>query len=243
MKLDPIRFIIKQIRRQKYKSGLKDFSIVKDPMDEIGAKIGKETFIGGGKGSFGSIGRLQLITFLKVGLTPDSKFLDIGCGGLRAGYWFIHFLKPGNYCGIEPNEQMLGVGKKHLFSDGSLELKKPRFNHNQEFDFSVFNEQFDFFVARSIWTHCGKAQIEIMLDSFKANKKPGGVFLASYLKPYYSSQDYKGTDWVGISLNSKERGVVFHKFSWIQEACKKRGLVARELPFDVARNQIWIEIR
>jgi hypothetical protein len=97
---------------------------------------------------------------LKEGLYPESKVLDIGCGCLRVGYWLIHFLNPRCYFGMEPNRRMLEAGIEKILEPGLIDLKRPRFDCNADFDFSVFGERFDFFVARSIWTHASKTQIK-----------------------------------------------------------------------------------
>ena len=95
----------------------------------------------------------------------------------------IHFLDPGCYCGIEPNRRMLEAGLATLLEPEALELKKPRFNHNVDFDFSVFGEKFDYFFAHSIWTHAPKPQIEMMLDGFRQWSKSNAIFLTSYKPP------------------------------------------------------------
>jgi hypothetical protein len=71
--------------------------------------------------------------------------LDIGCGCLRAGYWLIHFLNPRCYFGMEPNRTMLEAGIEKILEPGLIDLKRPRFDCNADFDFSIFGERFDFF--------------------------------------------------------------------------------------------------
>jgi hypothetical protein len=82
---------------------------------------------------------LQLVTLLQEGLQPHSKVLDVGCGCLRGGYWFIHFLNPRCYFGIEPNREMLQVGLDHILEPGLTDLAGPSFSHNDDFDLSVFS--------------------------------------------------------------------------------------------------------
>ena len=159
--------------------------VVADHLTEKAQRIFERTsFLGGGiPQGFSSFGRAQLITLLRQGLNPESQFLEIGCGCLRAGYWFIHLLNPGGYHGIEPNRELLQAGKEILFDPGFLEQKRPSFDHNTEFDLDVFGTRFDFFLARSIWTHASKGQIQSMLDGFLANSNDGAVFLTTYKDP------------------------------------------------------------
>ena len=149
-------------------------------LQEIGQILHSEgIFTGGPPDYFETAGRLQLATLLREGIYPDSKVLDVGCGCLRGGYWMIHFLGRGCYFGIEPAVFMLNKGIQHVLEPEVFREKQPRFDNNDRFDFSVFGEKFDVVLARSIWTHTSKKQIQIMLDSFAANSSPNAFFLAS----------------------------------------------------------------
>jgi hypothetical protein len=133
-------------------------------LQEKAVELSKHVFTGGPVEEFERVGRHQFITLLGQGLNLNSRVLDIGCGCLRAGYWLIHFLDPDCYFGIEPNRAMLETGLSSLLEPGLAEAKRPRFDHNADFNLTVFGERFDFVLARSIWTHASKTQIETMLD-------------------------------------------------------------------------------
>src|SRR5207248_1139297 len=111
---------------------------------------------------------------------PSSRVLDVGCGALRLGYWLMRFLDSSHYFGIEVQREMLNLGLEELIEPQVIERASARFSHNEDFDFSVFGETFDFVYARSIWTHASKNQIRAMLASFAASTSPEAVFLASY---------------------------------------------------------------
>lgn len=202
-------------------------------------------FLGGPVKFFETAGQKLLITLLSEGLTPASKVLDVGCGCLRGGYWLIHFLDEGGYFGIEPNTQMIDAGRRILLEPGLEALKKPRFDHNADFNFSVFKEKFDFFVARSVWTHASKPQIQTMLDEFVRTANSGGVFITSYIKATLFKPDYKGTTWVGKSHESGTSGIVCHSLRWIQAECAKRGLIVNEIKEEAYNfsNQTWLRIK
>ena len=201
-----------------------------------------DTFVGGPRHDFERVGRLQLITLLRAGMYPDSDLLDVGCGCLRGGYWTIHFLDDGRYCGIEPNEPMLRLGTDYFLEAATLEQKQPRFDSNDRFDFSVFGRQFDFVVARSIWTHASKTQIQAMLDSFLESGRRNAVFLTSYYRGD-TERDYGGASWVGESHESMEKGVVRHRPDWIAHECSRRDLAVRELTEDLANGQRWLMVQ
>jgi SAM-dependent methyltransferase len=143
-------------------------------------RLAETTFLGGPKRDFERVGRLGFEVLLAEGLLPSSRVLDVGCGALRLGYWLMHFLDPGCYFGIEPAQEMLNVGLQQLVEPEVVQRAQARFSANDEFDFSVFGERFDFVIARSIWTHASKQQIAQMLSAFAAASQPRGVFLASY---------------------------------------------------------------
>ena len=201
-------------------------------------------FLGGPLKSFETAGRKLLATLLSEGLNPTSKVLEIGCGCLRGGYWLIHFLDEGCYFGLEPNISMCEAGTRILLEPGLVDLKKPRFDHNSNFDFSIFEEKFDFFVARSIWSHASKQQIQIMLDGFISTSNTDGLFITSYIRPTLFKPDYKGTKWVGRSHESDTSGLVRHSLGWIQTECAKRGLVVKEIKGKAYNfsKQIWLRI-
>ncbi len=218
-------------------------SILTDSVDKL---INRGVFLGGPATLFEMAGRKTLMTLLEYGLLPDSKVLDMGCGCLRGGYWLIRFLEEGCYFGIEPNKTMLQNGIDVLLSPAITTNKQPVFNHNTEFDAGVFNQKFDYFLARSIWTHAAKSQIIQMLDSFVLNAKPGGIFLTSYLNATKAGEEYLGVDWVGKSHESQAAGIVKHSIEWVQKACEERGLDVSETTngvFDLDNSQKWLVIK
>jgi hypothetical protein len=191
---------------------------------------------------FEAMGREQLAALLEHGLSPQSRLLDVGCGKLRCGRWVIPVLEAGHYFGIEPVRERVEKGLRQGLDPRLVEIKQPRFDHNSNFDFSVFGMTFTHFVARSIWSHASKAQIETMLDGVAAHGAPGAVCLASFRATGPKRQnDYKGDEWKGRSHDSRDPGIVAHDVRWLDEVCAKRGLL-----FEVStrapvknRGQVW----
>lgn len=204
--------------------------------------ISRHGFLGVPRETFEEGGRTHFIRLLNHGLAPESKVLDIGSGCLRIGYWLIRFLDTGCYFGIEPARQRVDYGKRYLFTSEELERKRPRFDFNAQFDSSIFESSFDFFVAGSIWTHASKAQIRKTLDSFERDAAPTGVFLTSYLPAVSTEDDYAGKSWVGTSHESDTPGIVRHSLSWIVDACNRRGLKVTELDGPDCDGQYWLRI-
>lgn len=202
--------------------------------------LAEKTFLGGRAEVFEAIGRLQLITLLRCGLYPDSRVLDLGCGCLRGGYWIIHFLSPDRYFGIEPNVEMLEIGKSEILGSEVLAEKRPRFLSNDQFDPSEFGGRFDFFIARSVWTHASRGQIEKMLDAFLEFGSEDGVFLTSFL-PLEGAEGELNSEWVGRSHESDTPGTVRHDRRWIGQECRHRNFSVSEL-IDPRQKQVWLLI-
>jgi SAM-dependent methyltransferase len=213
---------------------------------ERGQAINEEGLFNGGRPAhFEVAGRKLLIMLLSQGLTPSSKVLDVGCGALRCGYWLIHFLDPGSYFGIEPNNKMLDAGLRILLEPGLKEQKKPTFDNNSDFNLAVFQEKFDFIFAFSIWTHASKPQIRTMLDGFAKTTDQNGIFLATYYPSSLLKQDYKGETWSAKKPDGTGRGMIHHSLRWIQKESAARGLVAEEINDKTLKywNQTWLRVK
>jgi SAM-dependent methyltransferase len=221
-------------------------------------------FLGGPPELFERAGRESLIVLLEHGLAAESTVLDIGCGVLRGGRWIIPLLDPEHYCGIEPQRGMVERGLREFVPSDVVRIKRPRFDHNDRFDFSVFGTRFSHFLARSVWTHTSKRQIETMLDGVREFGTEDAVLLASFLEPSRFANaphpvkavlrrlgsgalrpDYLGWEWVGRSDRSNRPGMVAHRFSWIRAAAARRGLEATLVgrPPLTRHGQIWARIR
>jgi hypothetical protein len=205
--------------------------------------ISRHGFLGVPLNTFEQAGREQLISLLNEGINPESKIVEIGCGCLRIAYWLVRFLDPGCYHGIEPARLRVEYGLRYLFNPGEVKLKQPQFDFNPRFDTSVFGARFDFFLARSIWTHASKVQIATTLDSFIRDSKNTGVFLVSYLPARNPEEDYRGDGWVGTSHESNTPGVIRHSLEWIFTQCEERGLSVDLLPGTDCDSQGWLRLR
>lgn len=210
-----------------------------DKADELTARgiftggVRRDTFVTSGRG--------QLEILLSRGLLPHHRVLDVGCGVLRGGWWVINFLRPNRYCGIEPNTKMLEGGMDVMLGPELIEEKRPRFSPNPDFDFSVFNERFDFVIARSIWTHASLEQIRTMLRGFLAHTTPEAEFITSICPPrFLIGREYRGTKWLGRSHESDTGGIANYRLSTIKSLCADMGLIAKKL--GVQDRQTWVMV-
>jgi len=209
---------------------------------EAGHRIhARGVFVGCPLESFAATARDPLCLALMTGLSRDSTVLEVGCGCLRVGYWFISYLNPGKYCGIEPNVQMLDAGRELILGDLARD-KQPRFSDNDDFDFRAFTTDFDYVIAFSIWSHASKPQIARMLDAFLETARPGARLAASWFVPREGIPDYQGASWVGRSHLSDEPGVVAHDPDWLAAAATSRGLEYQFLDDFMTLGQNWVVI-
>jgi hypothetical protein len=191
-----------------------------------------DLFSGGPSERFEDVGRNTLATSIRLGLMPDHRLLDIGAGSLRVGWWLVQYLDPENYYAIEPvasridkAEEILGA-KIHIY-------------YNEDFEFP--DVEFDFVLARSIWTHASKAMISKMLSEFSENSAPDAKFLTSFIPSRSEREDYKGNEWVGrVNKNDKAR-VIRHSLAWIQRECEKFGLTVEEV--GLLHKQTWLLVQ
>lgn len=198
-------------------------------------------FLGGRPDVFLVVGQQQLRMLVEQGLKPHHKLLDVGCGCFRTGHLLIPYLEQGQYFGIEPYRLRVKFGMDHVLTPASRD-RNPIVRYHTDFSFSIFDAQFDFVLARSVWTHTSRSQIVTMLDQFKETTGPDGVFLTSYVPAPDESAVYLKDEWLGRSQTSEQGGFAYHSFDWIQRMAAERGLKAVELEEYQYLGQVWIRI-
>lgn len=107
-------------------------------------------FVGG---MWEEIGSLQFEFLKKSGLTPRHHLIDIGCGCLRGGVYFVPYLEEHRYYGIDINASLIEAGKKELSKNAGNINKQPDLRVTDQFDMAQFAVQFDYAVAVSVFTH------------------------------------------------------------------------------------------
>jgi hypothetical protein len=187
---------------------------------------------GGDTELFEEIGRHQFVKLFGAGLLPHHRLLDVGCGCLRGGFFAINYLQPGNYFGIEPNPEMLQAGVDRVAGPDLIAEKRPTFSNREDFVFDEFGVQFDFFVARSIWSHASLGQIAVMLSSFKAAGTDDAVLLASYVPTDSREEEYRGQEYSGPAIR--------YRFSSLALLVERYGLCVTEEE-EVAQ-QRWLRV-
>lgn len=209
-------------------------------IEDVARNIAEETggFTGGPIARFGEVGLHTLQSLKRTGLHPSACLLDVGCGALRLGYWLIRFLQPDRYCGIDPNPRYIAAGLKHAIGPKLEAEKRPRFDHNAEFDFSTFGTKFDFVVARSIFSHASPEMVCKVMESFGDNSTGKGIMLVSY-KPIRKQNAGARV----IDVLEKENGWSWRRYgnTHLKKLARERGLFAANFgkPFN---GQIWLRV-
>lgn len=128
-------------------------------------------------------GGLGQLTFLKKhGLRPEHKFLDVGCGSLRAGRHLVDYLEPGNYYGVDASRSVIQAGYDVELTD-EQRAKLPTANLRANDRFNVdFDVRFDFAIAQSVFTHVSLNHMRLCLYRLGKVMRPDGVFFASYVE-------------------------------------------------------------
>jgi len=128
-----------------------------------------------------------------VGLRQHHRVLDIGCGSLRIGRLIVPYLNPGNYVGIEPNKWLIQEGIDFELGRDMVRIKTPRILVGDSASCLEEDERFDFALAQSIFSHCGKDLINGWLKGTAAHIFPTGILFATFIK---GDEDFSGEGWI-----------------------------------------------
>jgi SAM-dependent methyltransferase len=136
-------------------------------------------FVGG---NWPAHGRRQLDFLITQGLKPEHRVLDIGCGCFRAGRYFVDYLEPGHYYGVDANQSLMQAGyDEELTDEQRARLPVGNLRANDRFD-GDFGVQVDFALAQSVFTHVSLNHIRLCLYRTAKVVRPGGSFFATFFE-------------------------------------------------------------
>lgn len=131
-------------------------------------------------GKWDEMGQVQLDFLTEQGLTPEMRFLDVGCGSLRAGRLLVPYLDPGHYYGIDIGAEVVEAGYDLELDDAGRErLPVTNLRMTDRFD-ADFGVQFDMAIAQSVFTHVSLNHIRLCLYRVAKVMKPGSKFFATF---------------------------------------------------------------
>jgi hypothetical protein len=137
-------------------------------------------------------GAMQFCLLVELGLRDFHTFLDIGCGSLRGGRFFIAYLRKGKYCGVEPNSDLVLAGLENELGMDIMRVKEPRFSDTTDFVFSTFDREFDYLLAQSIFSHATQDQVRQCIKSACDVMHKDSVFVANFK---VGNENYDGDCW------------------------------------------------
>jgi SAM-dependent methyltransferase len=144
-------------------------------------------------GAWDRIGNHQFEYMVQVGLQPQHRLLDVGCGAMRGGVRFAAYLDPGNYFGIDVNDRLIEAALKVEVPAAGLVDRVPAENLQVTARFDpTFGVTFDYALAVSVFTHLPLNYIRLCLANLAPVMAPGGRFFATFFSvpddvPYQDS--------------------------------------------------------
>lgn len=154
-----------QFVRSQLRKILRRLPLPRDFDGVLGIKLlGYKHFVGG---LWDAVGRLQFEFLKSEGLSPEHWLLDIGCGPLRGGRFFIAYLESGHYIGLDKEKILVGEGLARELPRALLIDKKPQFVITEKFDFSLLPNAPDYAIAHSLFTHLSRQDIVTCLKNLR----------------------------------------------------------------------------
>ena len=154
-----------------------DISLTKDDISQEEYK----KFLGGGAAEWELRGEFQLLFLQSMGLKPDHKFLDVGCGPGRAARFLIDFLSTGNYTGMDYNPSFIAAAE-HMAAILDLSGKNPTFDTVEDFGFPPNYSNFDYCIVFSVLNHCNPEQRLSFFKHIPYVMATGGKIYISHCK-------------------------------------------------------------
>lgn len=123
----------------------------------------------------GYIDALQFKMLIEYGLKPFHTLLEIHCGDLHTGKFFIMYLYECNYHGLAPDMHLVHEGVRVNTGDDLIKLKRPVFHINID---AIGDVQFDYvlFLDFSIQSDI---LIDTLLAKFRRVLKPDGKLIGT----------------------------------------------------------------
>lgn len=132
-------------------------------------------------GMWKEMGEIQLKFMKEQGMQPEHELLDVGCGSLRGGIYFIEYLNEGKYSGLDLNPSLIKAGHAEI-QKANLLRKKSTLIVNENLQFELFKKKFDYAIAQSVFTHLPVNVIQRCLINIEKVLNPGGKFYATFFE-------------------------------------------------------------
>lgn len=151
----------------------------------------------------------------RLGLSPESRILDVGSGPGRLAIGIIQRLgEVREYCGVDVGEDFIRWGQRHIspehpnFRFVHVDVENRRYNpdgrgRDSSFAFPFENGRFDIIVLYSVFTHMLTDGVRSYLKEFQRILSPGGkILLTAFVEDGVPDVEenppgYLGREWSG----------------------------------------------
>jgi SAM-dependent methyltransferase len=120
----------------------------------------------------------QMEFLQRMGLSPDHRLLDLGCGTLRGGLPLIGFLAAHHYTGIDVRAEVIEEARRELAETG-LRQRHPRIEHVGGLEGLDLDETYDYVWAFSLLMHLEDPELDVAFAFTARHLTPDGVFYAN----------------------------------------------------------------
>ena len=166
---------------------------------------------------FDVIGAQQFCVLASLGLREQHRLLDVGCGCLRGGRFFIPYLGRDKYVGLEPDRELLKAGMTLEVGQSQINEKRPVFPVFDDFRLTRIPGRFDYVLAQSILTHMGPDLLAPIFTEAHHVLLDGGTFAATWFQGDEDETDegwypgramrYRGWTVSGLALDAGFSGL------------------------------------
>jgi Cyclic nucleotide-binding domain len=163
--------------------------------------VGHRDYVGG---MWEAVGQLQYNFLVAQGLKPSHCLLDIACGALRGGVYFINYLAPGNYLGLDKEQTLIELGIEQELGATIYAQKHPEFVISDRFEFHKFSKQPQFSIAHSLFTHLTPEDIHLCLRNLRDFVAPGHLLFATFFAGDSAHNPPCSHSWAGFQYSRGE---------------------------------------
>lgn len=147
-----------------------------------------------------SVAGSHLEILRRVGLKPDSKLLDFGCGFGRSAGSIVPYLDPGHYVGVDLSAERIRMAREYM-ERLELENKRAEFLVEPRSNDLTFlgEKRFDYVWSKAVFVHMPFSNVQECLGQIHKVLKNDGTFVGDIgireTFQRFSVKDFFITEW------------------------------------------------